>query len=44
MTDLQALQGIFWFSVGFYGVALSIGLSDWLVQRYHQRLKQTKKT
>ncbi len=43
MTDLQALQAVFWFSIGFYGVALSIGLSDWLVARYHRRHDQTVK-
>jgi len=43
MTDLMALQAVFWFSLGFYGVAWSIKISDWLVARYHRRLKQTDK-
>lgn len=41
MTDFMALQAVFWFSIGFYGVALSITISDWLVARYYRRLKQT---
>lgn len=41
MTDMIALQAILWFSVGFYGVAWSIAIVDWLVARYHRRLNQT---
>lgn len=43
MTDFMALQAVFWFSLGFYGVAWSIAISDWLVSRYHRRLNQTDK-
>ena len=43
MTDLMALQAVSWFCVGFYGVGCSIKLSEWLVARYHRRLKQTDK-
>jgi hypothetical protein len=43
MTATIALQAVFWVSVGFYGVAWTIKISDWLVARYHRRLKQADK-
>lgn len=40
MTDIQALQAIFWFMCGFCGVALSIGLVDWIVGFYSRHKKK----
>jgi len=42
MTDFQALQAIFWFMIGFYGVALSIGLLDWIDRRFIRDHKKNK--
>ena len=43
MTDTLALQAVLWVSLGFYGVAWSMRIGDWLVARYHRRHNQTDK-